>query len=404
MKKRIMTGLLAVLIHTPLFAQNVTFRSTGIENRVKYHLGLSASDNITRAQLDTITQLNLSGMGLTDIYDLRKMPRIRQIDLSHNKIDDVRPLALLDSLCHLDLSYNQLENINMLAFSNAIKMEVDVSFNKISDFSLFDTLTPCQFSFEGVGLQNWNTSFRFRVSYLYTDGTSKTPVVHCRLEASTTDKAMLTAGDAKFTVETDGLPHKCQLDERHKETTKVEVTDGESSDSTYLVPRRAIHVNPSQKVTIETGLPGNYEIRYPAAQQGTLSNDSVNLVYTANADFSYEEVVYTYYRGGVLKGISKIFLTKEEVTEGIDMPETPKARWDISYADNMMRIKCMSETLADESYIDVCDISGKVFASRRADSRHGIDEQIPLGHLANSVIIVKVRSGKNILTEKLLVP
>ncbi len=316
MKKRMMIGFLMVIFHTALFAQTVTFRSTEIENGVKYHLGLSASDKVTRAQLDTITQLNLSGLGITDVSDIRLMPHIRQIDLSHNKIDEVRPLALLDSLRQLDLSYNRLESINMLAFSNAEKMEVDVSFNKISDFSLFNSLTPCMFTFEGLGLQNWAANSSFHVSYLYTDGTSNRPIIFYRLESSSEEDVQMMVQDATLSVEIDGMPHKHQLNEIYVETCPVVVSNGIQSDTTYLVPSINLEMNPGETVTLPTVLPDSYTISFANAFYGTVNIDGTNLVYTAPDTEVCDTLSFSFYEYGVLKGFSHYYLGKPRLLLG----------------------------------------------------------------------------------------
>ena len=187
MNNRLIIGCLAFFAHIALSAQNIQFLSAEFEEGVKYHLGLTETDNVTASQLDTITQLNLSALGLTDIRDVRLMPKLRRIDLSYNMITNISALAELDSLQEVDLRYNQLKDINMLVFSYSDKMDVDVSYNKISDFSMFDALTPCQFTIEGAGLQNWVESTDFHVGYLYSDGTSNKPTIYYRVEAKATE-------------------------------------------------------------------------------------------------------------------------------------------------------------------------------------------------------------------------
>ncbi len=71
---------------------------------------------------------------------------------------------------------------------------------------------------------------------------------------------------------------------------------------------------------------------------------------------------------------------------------------------NMLNVKWMSESLADESSIEVFDISGKNLITKRVDSRHGIDEQISIDHLPKSIIIVRVISGNKIYSEKVVLP
>ena len=134
-------------------AQSVTFYSPMFEAGVKYHLGVDSAATVTAAQLDTIRTLNLSGLGITDIRDVANLPNIQRLNLRYNEIDNVEPLVALDSLREVDLSHNRLASIHVLSFACSDRMTVDVSFNAISDFSAFHTLTPCCFHLEGVGLQ-----------------------------------------------------------------------------------------------------------------------------------------------------------------------------------------------------------------------------------------------------------
>lgn len=134
-------------------AQSVKFYSPGFEAGVKSHLGVDSTATVTAAQLDTIRTLNLSGLAITDIRDVANLPNIQKLNLRYNEIDNVEPLVALDSLREVDLSHNQLASIHVLSFACSERMTVDVSFNAISDFSAFRTLTPCCFHLEGVGLQ-----------------------------------------------------------------------------------------------------------------------------------------------------------------------------------------------------------------------------------------------------------
>ena len=314
MKKRLIIECFIVFAHVTLSAQTVQFLSAEFEEGVKCHLGLTDEDNITSNQLDTITQLNLSRFGLTDIRDVRLIPNLRIIDLSHNMISNVEALAKLDSLRFVDLSYNQLNNINMLAFSYSDKMNVDVSFNKISDFSLFDALTDCLFTIEGAGLQNWEGYPAFHVRYFYSDGISRKPTVYYRIESQAANNVHMAVQGSTIPVLSDDEPHICQLNSNYNGISVVTVSNGELSDSTYLVAPKTIHVNPLEIVTIETGLPDGYEIRYSAAKHGELRSDGSNLIFSAASDFYREEIIYTFYRGGVLKGVSKVLFTKEDMT------------------------------------------------------------------------------------------
>ena len=399
MKNKLIIGLFALFLNSALSAQ-VTFHSAEFAAGVKNHLRLTESDNVTAAQLDTIKQLDLSGLGISDIRDIRYLTHLQSVDLSYNKIEDVKPLVLMESLREVNLCHNQLESISMLAFSYAKEMEVDVAFNHITDFSIFNTLTPCQFTIDGVGLQTQEDMPYFVVRYLFSDGTEKSPSIYCRVDATTAEQAQMTVQDMAQSIATDNQPHVYQLGEGYWGTRQVMVTDGVNTDSTYLVALKKVQVKPSQNVTIKTELPENYELRYSSAQNGTLSNSGVDLLFKASSTFDYEEVIYTFYRGGELKGIAKVILTKDKVPDGIDTPTEDDTKMDIVLNGDILSVKCASTMLADESTIEVCDITGNFIVSKRVESSQGIDEQIRLPRMPKDIIIVNVTSGNKRFVDK----
>ena len=124
--KRISIIILTAALSIAAYAQKVTFSSEGIEAGVRFHLGLDGSADIQQSQTDTITAIDLSGLGITDLRDIVYLPNVKVLDLSDNNITNVGPLNVLDSLRELNLSKNKLESINLLAFTNAEKMMVDV--------------------------------------------------------------------------------------------------------------------------------------------------------------------------------------------------------------------------------------------------------------------------------------
>ena len=401
MKNKLIICLLALSVHTMLPAQTMTFRSTAFEAGVRQHIGLAKSEPLTAAQLDTITQLDLSAIGLTDIQDIRLLRHLRTVDLSYNQIDDIRPLMLMASLREVNLSNNQLESINMLAFSDAEEMEVDVSFNYITDFSIFNTLTPCLFTIEGAGLQAVKDTPYFLVRYLYSDGTTKQPAIYYRVDATTTEPSEMTVQGVAHPVLADNAPHVVQLNSNYYGTRQVMVSDGIHADSTYLVTLKKVHVDPGKSVRIATSLPDDYELRASAALNGTLYTDGTDLTFKAYSAFDYEEVIYTFHSGGELKGVAKVILTKDAVTDGIDTPTDGEAVMNIALNGDILGVRCPSSMLAETSVIEVCDVAGRVIVSQSVDSSRGLNEQIRLPRQPRDIIIVRVTSGQKRFVDKL---
>ena len=398
MKKLLIIGLLILSICSTISAQ-VMFHSNEFEVGIKNHLGLNGSENVTASILDTITRLDLSGLGISDLRDIRYLPNLQYIDLSYNKIEDVKSLVLLESLREVNLRNNELKSISALAFSYSKEMEVDVSFNHITDFSIFSTLTPCQFTIYGVGLQTIKDAPYFLVRYLYSDGTETKPSVYCRVDATTTEQAQMIVQDMSQSVATDDQPHVYELGSGIKGTQQVKVTDGFNTDSTYLVPLKIVQVQPSESVTIETELPENYDLYFSPAQNGTLSNDTGTLTFNASSTFEYEEIFYTFYRGGELKGLSKIILTKNDVTNVINTT-IDNEKMKISLTSDILSVRCSPNLLSEKSVIEVYDIAGRAIVSQRIDSSLGIDEQIHIPRIPKDIIIVRVKSGHKCYVEK----
>lgn len=397
---RILLFIVMLMCPVPwIYGQEISFKSKGIEAGVRQHLGIDVTSPITTEQIDSITNIDLSSLEISDINDLAYMPNLRNLDLHDNDIENITPLLVLESLQKVNLSHNKLTSIFALSFSRSTKMEVDVSFNHITDFSIFSTLTPCQFTIYGVGLQTIKDAPYFLVRYLYSDGTETKPSVYCRVDATTTEQAQMIVQDMSQSVATDDQPHVYELGSGIKGTQQVKVTDGFNTDSTYLVPLKIVQVQPSESVTIETELPENYDLYFSPAQNGTLSNDTGTLTFNASSTFEYEEIFYTFYRGGELKGLSKIILTKNDVTNVINTT-IDNEKMKISLTSDILSVRCSPNLLSEKSVIEVYDIAGRAIVSQRIDSSQGIDEKIHIPRIPKDIIIVRVKSGHKCYVEK----
>lgn len=292
-------------------AQEVKFLSSGVEEGVREHLNMDDGGTIALEQLDTITTIDLSRRGITDIHDLMLMPNLREVDLNNNKVDDIYPLTMLDSLEWVDLSYNNLRGVSELIFSSSKKMTVNVGFNYIKDFSVFGLMMPCDFTFEGTGLQFEDNPQFFQVSQLFCDASVSPAVLYVNLSTNMPEVPKAVYGKNQFDIPV-GTFYKQSFKVDSKVTSPVFVTNGIKTDSTFVVPVKTVKLNKLEEVVIETGLPGNLDISAPKCSQGTLVVDNQTLRYTASADFKNEEVVYNFSLCGMLRGIAKIILTSED--------------------------------------------------------------------------------------------
>ncbi len=290
--------------------QEVSFLSSAVEDGIRQHLHLSEEASINFLQLDTITSLDLSKRGITDIDDLVLMPNLRRLDLNNNMVDDLHPLTVLDSLEWVDLSFNKLKNINQMVYSNAKNMTVNVAFNYIGDFSLFGSITRCNFTLEGTGLQLYEAAPYFDVCRLVCDATVSPVMVHGLVRTNMTETPRLMCGDFGTNVLADGNHFKQALNGDYTETIPVFLNNGLLGDSTYLVPPITIEMEPGETVTLPTGLPESYSIKLSNAVQGTVVINGTELEYTAPDVEVSDTLSFSYNEFGVLKGFSQYCLGK----------------------------------------------------------------------------------------------
>ena len=386
-----------------IYGQKITFRSPEFESGVRRHLGIDNSSGITPSQLDTITALDLSGYGISDIDDVLYLPKLRVLNLSHNGIENVTPLAALDSLKKVDLIYNNLENIFALTFSNSSEMYVDVSFNGIKEFSCFKSLTPCVFTIDGVKLQREKNKPYLNVCMLYGDGTNKTSVIHGKIDSNIGNTIKLKCQNFESKVPVNRTVFSKEIKNLSGEALPIYVTNSSFSDSIYFVPYAEYEVRANETVVIRTGLPDNYTIKIVETQQGALNVTGSDLEYLASSEFDYEEVIYSYYWGPTLKGFSKIVLKSKDAPTSIDVVDDGQSNLEILLQGNQLCVKCAAKALGEESAIDVFDISGRLIASRLANSSNGINEQISLASVPRNVVVVQVTSGRQRFVDKIVV-
>lgn len=324
---------LAAAIH--VHGQEVSFISPDVEEGIRQHLNIGEGERITFAQLDTITSLDLSKRNVTNIHDLQLMPNLHSLDLNNNKVNDLQPLTVLDSLEWVDLSYNGLKTVNELVFCNSRKMTVNVAFNYIGDFSIFGSMTRCNFVFEGTTLQLREDAPYFDVSQLYCDATVSPAVVHGAVRSNMAEPARLLCGESQTEVPANGERFAQALQDEPSETLPVYLNNGVRGDSTFLVPPSSYELEPNQSLIVATSLPDKYTIRLcTPVQQGTVDVDGTSLIYTASDSFSEEDIIYAYYWGHLLKGFSKI-----EFRSGSFLLGDANADRRISVADVMMTVR-----------------------------------------------------------------
>ena len=384
--------------------QEVTFISPAVEEGIRQHLNITNGAAISFSQLDTISTLDLSKRGITDVRDLVLMPNLRTLDLSDNVVDDLQPLVVLDSLEWVDLSSNQLKSINDLFISSAKKLTINVAFNYIKDFSLFSSISLCDFVLEGTGLQMDENALYFDVYHFYADVDEEgVPLVRYRGFTNMENDVTLACGSTQMPAVMNGETNRASLSENLSVATKAILSNSIVGDTTWVVPVIEREIQSGEEITVETGLPEDYTIGSVYGTQGDVFTEQTAIKYQASASFDYEELLYSYYCGSTLKGFSKIVLKSKNMPTVIDAIDNGRSNLDIQLQGNQLHVKCDAKTLGTESMIDVFDISGRLIVSRLVDSSNGIDEQISLASVPRNVVIVQVTSGRQRFVDKIVV-
>jgi|GEM_PF-2583811 len=380
------------------FAQDITFYSSEFENGVKTHLGLGENDNVSAARTDTITDIDLSGLGISDVRDALWLPNVRRLDLSDNLIEDIAPLARLDSLRELNIAYNKIKNANVLTFSNSPEMYVDLAFNNITDFSLFYTFTSCRFTLMGEGMQNDDSPY-CDVWQFYCDAVGNSPLLCCKVESDMADAAQVSGAGNSFSVATDCklVEQSLSVDGTDPVEFRLAVNDSVFS-TTWLLPVRILQLDAGASIRIETGLPADYFITgISNAEHGTATTDSIAIEYTAGKDFQQEEVLFSYSCGGLLKGYSKVILTTDP--SGIDMATADGAFKVSQRSDGSLHLSMESSQLSAESKVRIFDISGRLISEEVVKTPGGkLDHNVRTD--AAKVVVVQLSSGGRSWIEK----
>ena len=106
-------ALLWGFLHTPA-APAAAFTEPEVEAAVREALGIPDAP-LTRDDLASVTRLDLSGIGLSNLGDLRQLTGLERLYLNDNAISDLSPLSGLASLRVLNLEYNDISDLGPLA-------------------------------------------------------------------------------------------------------------------------------------------------------------------------------------------------------------------------------------------------------------------------------------------------
>ena len=311
MRKLLSIVLLLVAVVITATAQKVTFYSEEFELGVKLHLGLGEEEDVMQSQTNAITSINLSGLGIQDLRDVVYLPNVKELNLANNGIINTSPLTVLSSLSVLDLSNNELESINPLAFSNSKQMQVIISYNYIDDFSFLFWPIRCQFTLIGMDLQSEKDTPFFEIYDFYSEIDDEgRPFVRYRGYTNMSSDSYLNYESASESVLIDGDYHTSILTVTPSKTVNVTLTNGEQSETTYVVPPAEFTAGAGKTVTLGTGLPEDYSVYSAYASKGTVEIEGNTIKYTAPTNAVTDMVNFSYYQGSTLKGFSHFYVNR----------------------------------------------------------------------------------------------
>lgn len=384
--KNIIRAMMLLLSVTEALAQNVTFFSPEFEEGVKRHLNVEQGTPVIQQQTDTITEIDLSGLGIIDIRDVVYLPNVKNIDLSFNDISDVAPLLPLDSLQNVDLRGNQLENISELIFASSDSLVVNIAYNYIKDFSRFYLPSKCHISIIGMAAQKDRNAQYMDVYMFYADVMNGSSVVNFRGYSNVTSGIFLDCAGTHSNAVLDGNFNTVRIAESLDGTTRAILSNGEVGDTTYVVPPTVHIVNGGDEVTIDTELPENYQIGYLRALHGTIETDGTTLHYTAPAPIVADTLYMSYYEGNRIRGFTQMYFMSQDFYDNIKTTQQD-IPLNMSLHDGVLRITIPSIQKNGATVVKVFDAMGRTLAVKSQETGQKIDITLPK---SLSVVIVEV--------------
>ena len=125
---------------TAVAGEGVIIPDSNLRVAVRNALGMAPSDEITPADLATLTRLDANDAGISDLTGLEFATNLTWLDLWNNSISDISAVSGLTKLTSLRLENNSISDIS--AVSGLTKLtSLDLWNNSISDISAVSGLT-----------------------------------------------------------------------------------------------------------------------------------------------------------------------------------------------------------------------------------------------------------------------
>ncbi|WP_127496768.1 stalk domain-containing protein [Paenibacillus glycanilyticus] len=112
--------------------QSVAFKDPNLEQAIKSLLKKSNDESLTKEDLESLTDVDLSGKGIKSLQGLEDAVNATNLSLRGNQIEDIKPLGKLTKLTDLSVASNQINDFSPLAGLVNLKT-LSISSNKVTD-------------------------------------------------------------------------------------------------------------------------------------------------------------------------------------------------------------------------------------------------------------------------------
>jgi len=377
-------------------AQNINFYDKNFEEGVKEQLGLDSSDMVSREMADTLSVLNLEGLGIKDLRDIVYFPSLEELNLGYNAIRDISPLLELGRLRYLNIRNNLLDAVDLLALTESPQMTVNLSLNYITNFYALLHSPQCLFSIIGIKLQHPN-NYEVRNFYVDYNLSNMSGIVNSNFWLlHSLDTCFVENGKQSFTV----LPDTIQQTSMNVSTNKVYLTlNNAAIDSTCFIPPTTIETI-FDSIAFTPGFSEDYEILSAEAfhSEASFSNDSVFFKFSGEIEQDTLKVGFgTPF--GKLKGYTYYYVEKKNITgigniqhNGIELYPNP--------ATDICRLLVPDELCNENTVYVIVNPAGKVFHKETIKNE---ETTIIVSHLPASVYFIVVFDDKQIIANRKLI-
>jgi len=152
MMKRFTVFLLIILLCTSFssqtyaeaaHSQEVAFADPNFEIAIKSLLNKTSGDSVSRSDLESLTEVDLSNRKIKNLQGLEYATNITQLNLSFNELADISPLKGLSKIRSLNLRENQISSIEDLSAMKELEF-LAIDLNQISSLDAVKQLPRLQ--------------------------------------------------------------------------------------------------------------------------------------------------------------------------------------------------------------------------------------------------------------------